>query len=478
MIAVTFLAFLGVFVAIGVYSSRWQQATTVDYLLASRQVNPWLTALSAMATGQSGLLFTGQVGFAYRVGLSSLWLTVGWAIGDYLAWWFVFKRLRQVSEETAVETVPALLGRDRRHPERPQVAVVTVTALVTVLFLGAYAGAQSLAGGKALEAIFGWDAAIGAIAGGVIVAIYCFSGGIRASIWTDAVQGVVMIGSLMLLFGAAVSACGGFGGLRAQLAAIDPELLSLSPSNLEWGFLPFFVGWIAAGFGVVGQPHILVRAMAIDSPQSIALARNIKIVGGLTNSLLAIGIGIAARVLLPALLSAGDSELALPALALELLPSALVGLMLAGLFSATISTADSQILSCSAALTQDLLPARSRSYRTAKLGTLTVTVLSLCVALAGNDSVFALVTFSWSILASGLGPLLLARLFGRFVPTAWALATSLAGIAAAIAWNQLLGLSGALYEVLPGMATGLAVYLGYEFASARRPPATRPLDPD
>lgn len=470
MIAITFVTFLGLFVAVGMYSSRQQQSTTTDYLLASRQVSPWLTALSAMASGQSGLLFTGQIGFAYEVGLSSLWLTVGWAIGDYLAWLLVFKRLRQVSETVAAETVPALLGRGRDRGCQPQPAVIIFAAIVTVIFLGTYAGAQLVAGSKALQATFGWDPAVGAVAGAIVVAIYCFSGGIRASIWTDAVQGVVMSGSLLLLLGTAIVACGGFGAFWQQLAALDPDLLSLSPTNLPWGFLPFFLGWVAAGFGVIGQPHILVRAMAIDSAENVGLARNIKAIGGLTNSLMAIGIGMGARVLLPALLTEGDPELALPSLALELLPAALVGLMLAGVFSATISTADSQILSCSAALTQDLLPAKARSYRLAKLGTLSVTMLTLSVALVGNDSVFTVVTFSWSMLASSLGPLLVVRLFGRPITAVCALSIAIAGIAAALSWNLVFQLSGALYEVLPGMAAGMLVYYGDRLLSHRSQP--------
>ena len=111
-IAVTFIIFLLLFTVVGTYSATRKQNTTTDYLLASRNVNPWLTALSAMATGQSGLLFIGQVGFAYKIGISSLWLTLGWVIGDYLAWWFVFKRLRKLSEETGSDTVSSFLSQN------------------------------------------------------------------------------------------------------------------------------------------------------------------------------------------------------------------------------------------------------------------------------------------------------------------------------------------------------------------------------
>ena len=113
-IAATFIAFLLLFTVVGIYSATRKQNTTSDYLLASRNVNTWLTALSAMASGQSGFLFIGSVGYAYKVGISSVWLAIGWTIGDYIGWWLVFKRLRQISELTASETVSSLLGQETK----------------------------------------------------------------------------------------------------------------------------------------------------------------------------------------------------------------------------------------------------------------------------------------------------------------------------------------------------------------------------
>ncbi len=453
-IALTFIIFLLLFTAVGIYSATRKQNTTTDYLLASRNVNPWLTALSTMSTGQSGLLFIGQVGFAYKIGISSLWLTIGWAIGDYLAWWFVFKRLRKLSEETASDTVSSFLSQNMKGSR----LIAIISALITIAFLGSYAAAQLVAGSKALNVVFGWNYNLGIIIGTVIVVIYCFSGGIRADIWTDALQTTIMIVSLLLLLFVAVVNCGGVGSLWQSLATIDPALINPNARSLPWGFMPFFIGWIVAGFGVVGQPHIMVRAMAIDSAENIAFARNLKTGLGLINSVSATGIGLAARVMLPDLITSGDPELALPYLSLELLPVVLVGLMLAGLFSAIISTADSQILSCSAALTQDIFPNVAGSYKLAKIGTLSATAVILAIALAGGNNVFALVTFSWSALASGLGPLLILRVWQRPVNLTTAIAMMGMGIATALIWNLGLHLSSAIYEVLPGMAAGMGVY--------------------
>ncbi len=452
MIALSFIFFLILFTVVGIYAATKKKDTTADYLLADRKVNAWMVALSALSTGQSGFLFTGQVGYAYTQGLSAIWLAIGWAIGDYLAWTLVFKQLRQVSEASDSETVPAFLAQ--KQPGYRWISVIS--ALITIFFLGTYAAAQLLAGSKALNSLFGWDYAWGIIIGAIIVVVYCFSGGIRASIWTDSVQTIVMIGALLLLFVVTIFAGDGVGNIYANLGQIDANLVALFPINLAWGFLPFFIGWLVAGFGAVGQPHIVVRAMALDSADNMNKARNIRTICGFITAFTAIFIGFAARTILPNL---NDPELALLDLSQELLPGILVGVMLAGLFAATISTADSQILSCSAALTQDLFPGLAKSYKYAKIGTLIVTAIVLIIALANNDSVFGLIIFAWSILASGLGVLLIVRCYEKPVSTPAAIAIMISGIVVSLVWKLGFQLSDAVYEVFPGMAAGFVVYL-------------------
>ena len=449
---ISFAFFLLLFTVVGAFAATKKQSSTTDYLLADRRVNPWLVALSALSTGQSGFLFTAQVGYAYNQGLSAVWLALGWAIGDYIAWALVYKRLRVVSSISNADTVPAFLAQ--KQPGYRGIAVIS--ALITIVFLGTYASAQLLAGSKALTSLFGWENAIGIVIGAIIVLVYCFSGGIRASIWTDAVQTVVMMGALLLLLVATLRAGGGVGELFSNLGQIDPNLTALFPKDLAWGFVPFFLGWLVAGFGTVGQPHILVRAMALDSADNMGKARDIKAICSVFTAFAAIAIGLFARVLLPSLT---DPELALLDLSQQLLPGLLVGVMLAGLFAATISTADSQILSCSAALTQDLFPNLANSYKFAKVGTLIVTAFVLAIALINNDSVFGLITFAWSILASGFGVLLILRCWEQPISTGWAIAIMVSGVAAAMYWKLGLGLSGAMYEVFPGMLVGFLVYL-------------------
>ena len=452
-IAFSFVLFLCLFIGVGVYSSSRQQNTTADYLLASRQVNPWLTGLSAFATAHSGGMFISTIGWTYSVGISSVWLLVGWFLGDYLAWFFVHKPLRVISEKTNSETIGAFLAQKKGYS-----AVAAVSALITIAFLGAYAAAQLLAGSKALHVIFGWNYSWGIILGALIVLVYCFSGGIRASIWTDALQSILMMVAMMLLLVIALNACGGIAGLWQQLGEIDPVLIQPIPQDLQYGFGLFLLSWLVAGLGVVGQPHIMIRAMVINDAAKIGISRNIYAVSYIVFSTAAVLVGLSARVLLPNLTAGGDPELALPQMAIVLLPAILVGVILAGIFSAVVSTADSQILACSAALTQDLFPAMGRNYKLVKVGTSIVTAIILAIALGSNKNMFALGVFAWSALASGLAPLLILRIWQRPVSAWLGVSMMLAGLITAAVWNGVLNFSGSIYEVLPGMLAGFLVY--------------------
>ena len=458
-ITISFIAFLLLFTGVGVYSASRKKNTTADYLLASRDVNPWMTGLSAFATAHGGAMFISTIGWTYQVGISSSWLLLGWFLGDYFAWFFVHKPLRVVSEETNSETIGMFLsGGESTEGDRKGRPIAIVSALITIAFLGSYAAAQLLAGSKALHVIFGWDYSFGIILGTAIVFAYCFSGGIRASIWTDALQSTVMVFAMGSMLVVTLIACGGFGGLWEQLAAIDPALVDPIPQDLKHGMALFLLSWLAAGVGAVGQPHIMVRAMVVDQAENMGATRNIYAVSYVLFSVATVLVGLTARVLMPGLIESGDPELALPQIAQTMMPAVMVGMILAGIFSAVVSTVDSQILSCSAALTQDLIPKMSHSYKLAKVGTIVVTTIILVIALASNENVFALVLFSWSALASSLGPLLMLRAWRAPMTSAVGVAMMIAGISAAAVWSFVWQLSSSIYEVLPGMVAGFAVY--------------------
>jgi sodium/proline symporter len=456
-VAVSFLCSLLIFILIGVWSMRQRRTTTDDYLLASRSIGPWVTALSAVATNNSGFMFIGLIGTTYTMGISAIWIMAGFILGDYLMWFWVHRRLRERSEEQRARTIASFVARGVSDGGN---ATKLLAAIITLLFLGTYAAAQLNAGGKALHVLFGWPLSLGAVVGATIVLIYCFSGGIRASMWTDVAQSVLMIGAIWLLQIVVLEQVGGWHGLWTRLREIDPQLLKLTPPNLRFGFLLFVLGWMGAGVGVVGQPHIMVRAMAVRSGQDLHLARHIYLVWYLAFTFACYGVALGCRVLLPDV-GSFDAELALPTLALEFLPPVLVGVVLAGLFSATMSTADSQLLSCSAALTQDIFPQWQNSYARAKAGTAIITLLVLGIAMVAHSSVFTLVTMSWSALGAGLGPLLVVRAMHWPVTGRAAIAMMSAGVGTVFVWRYALGWSDHIFDVLPGMLAGYLVYLAF-----------------
>ncbi len=192
--SISFFVFLLFFLGIGVLAATRKKDTTEDYLLAGRDINPWMTALSAVATDNSGFMFLGLTGMAYFSGVSAIWLMVGWISGEYVAWRFVHQRFRADSEARGVTTISGFLGHGLKYSR----VIGIVAGLITLLFLGLYAAAQLKAGSKALES-FEISSNVGAVMGAIIVVIYCFAGGIRASIWTDVAQSVVMLGSILLL---------------------------------------------------------------------------------------------------------------------------------------------------------------------------------------------------------------------------------------------------------------------------------------
>lgn len=469
MIVAVFVACLLVFVGIGAASALRARASAEDYLVAGRSVSPWLTALSSAATNNSGFMFVGLIGFTYRGGLHTVWMAICWILGDLLVWLFVHRRVREVSGEIGAVSVPELLAWRDGGPDR---VIAALAGLITFVFLGGYAGAQFEAGAAALHSLFGWDPALGALLGAAIVVIYCVSGGLRASIWTDAAQSVVMLGSMVLLLAASVAVVGGPAALHAELVAIDPALVRWFPEDPSLGFAPYLLGFVAGGFGAVGQPHILVRSMAITSAAAIARARLTYFAWFVPFYAAAVALALYARVIAPELAVPPEaldpeaarlavvhaSERALPELALRLLPDALVGLLLAALFSATMSTADSQLLSCSAAVTQDIAPRFRRSYLAGKVATVSVAALALGVALWATEGVFALVLSAWSLLGAALGPLLLVRLYAAEPPSrARALGMMISGPLAVFAWRAT-PWAADVFDLLPGLLAPMLVW--------------------
>lgn len=458
MVLFSFLFFLVAFVVIGVLSMRKRRETTEDYLLASQSVKPWLVALSAFATANSGYMFVGLIGFAYMAGLQAIWLMVGLVFGDFLMSFFVHKRLRVQTEKQHALSFAGILSTWHGTNFK---WVRIIGGLITLAFVGAYAAAQLNAGSKAMHVVFGWDYSMGAIIGSVIVLLYCFAGGIRASIWTDAAQSFVMIAAMALMLFIGISEIGGLSAFIGNLHNVSPNYMDWFPANhpLLGASAPIFfvVGWIFGGIGIIGQPHVMIRFMTLNKPSEMLKARGYYYGWYVTFYSMAIFTALAARLLVPET-SGFDTELALPTLAGQLLPEILVGLVLAGLFAATMSTADSQILACTAAVTNDLAPGKLNGYLATKLATVFVTAVALTIALSGNKSVFSLVLVAWSALASVFAPLLIVYALKQRVPEKLAIAMMLGGPTVMLLWRYF-ELKGIIYECAPGILAGLLIFV-------------------
>ncbi len=463
MLLTSFCFFLATFIVIGALAIFHHKKNSIDYLIASHSIKPWLAALSAVATTNSGYMFVGQIGFTYLYGLHSIWLMIGFVFGDFISSFFVHRKLRTNSEKHGAKSFASALGSwygvDYKY-------LRMIAGITTILFLGVYATAQLNAGSKALHVIFGWDYAAGAIIGAVIVLIYCFAGGIRASIWTDAAQSIVMFIAMFLMLYVAIDQIGGISSTLDGLNRVSPDYMNLfPPANDSLLALPFgaaislflfVLGWFFGGIGVVGQPHIMVRFMTMDNPSHMKQAR-IYYYGFYTAFYaLTIMVALCARLLLPET-EGFDAELALPTLAGELLPDVLVGLILAGLFAATMSTADSQILCCSAAITNDIIPNKLSSYTANKIATLSVTLIALAIALVGPSSVFSLVLIAWSALASCFAPILIVMALKQNVPERLAIAMVLGGLSAMLVW-RFTGLNSIVYEAAIGILAGFTIF--------------------
>ena len=431
--------------------------TSLDYLLANQEIKPWLAAISAIATSNSGYMFIGQIGFTYVYGLQSVWLMFGLIFGDFISSLFVHKNLRKKTQELKVVSFANLVSKWHGANYK---YVQLFGGFIILIFLSTYAAAQLNAGSKSMHILFGLDYRLGAIIGGIIVLLYCFSGGIRASIWTDAAQSLVMVIAMFLMVFFGIKELGGFSNFINELHKISPDYMKWFPSTKFSEFLlapyMFIIGWFFSGVGVIGQPHVMVRFMTIDNTKNIPKTRIYYYTWYTLFYSLSILAAFVARLLIPETNNI-DPELALPTLALNLLPEFFVGVVLAGIFAATMSTADSQIISCTASITNDLSFNKKNNYLTNKIVTLFVTVFVVTIAINDNKSVFNLVLMSWSTLACCFSPLLIINSLKQKISEVLSLMMMVIPLITLLVWRYF-GLNNFIYEVAPGIMSGILTF--------------------
>ena len=462
-ILISFLFFLGLFAGVGLASMRVKKDTTDDYLVAGRGMHPALAALSAVSTWNSGYMFIGAVGFTYMMGYNIIWMAVASTLGQLIAWAWLYKFIHEEGQERNVRSLSSLVAEKAGAPE------AKLAAILSVLFLSIYAAAQLTSGGKALFVMLGWDELIGILIGFVLVVAYCYAGGIRASIWTDAIQSCVMIVGSLILCWIALGEVGGFSGLDAGLYSQDPALTNIMPPNLMFGFSMWVLAFFFGGLAVAGQPQVVSRIMTLDTDNDRKQAMVWFFVWQTPFIILITFIGLASRVLFSS--NDFDPELGLPMLAMETMPAIGIGMILASIFAATMSTADSQVLACTAAITDDIKPEWREDHKTTKKVTLVVAAFATAISVGGlyipgGDSVFKLVVLAVYGLGSIFVPLLIIRWMGYKPDSTHSITMMVSAFSAVIVWSILPAImdwksvSGAdgIFPSIPGMGAAFAAH--------------------
>ena len=461
------------FAGVGLASIRVKKDTTDDYLVAGRGMHPALAALSAVSTWNSGYMFIGAIGFTYLMGYNVIWLAIASTLGQLVAWMWLYKYIQEEGHKRNVRSLSSLVGDKAGSPE------AKLAAVLSVLFLSIYAAAQLTSGGKALLVMMGWSELVGILIGFVLVVAYCYAGGIRASIWTDAIQSCVMIIGSMILCWIALGEVGGFSGLNSGLESQDTALTNIMPPDLMFGFSLWVFAFLLGGLAVAGQPQVVSRVMTLGSEKDRKQAMIWFFVWQTPFIILMTFVGLASRVLFPKA-DSFDPELGLPMLAMDTMPAIGIGMILASIFAATMSTADSQVLACTAAITDDIKPEWREDHKTTKKVTLFVAAFATAISIGGlyvpgGDSVFKLVVLAVYGLGSIFVPLLIIRWMGYKPDSTHSIVMMSSAFIAVIAWSILptiLGwksVSGAdgLFPSVPGMGAAFAAHF---IMSAMRTP--------
>ncbi len=431
-----------------------KEDTTDDYLVAGRGMNPALAALSAVSTWNSGYMFIGFIGFTYTMGYSIIWIGLGSMIGQIVAWIWLYKFIQQSANERGVRSLSSLVSNVTGSPE------AKLAAVLSVLFLAVYAAAQLTSGGKALYVMLGWSEVIGILIGFVLVVAYCYAGGIRASIWTDAAQSSVMIIGSSLLCYVAMQEVGGISGLHEGLESQNANLTSIVPADLNFGVSLWIFAFFLGGLSVAGQPQVVTRVMTLATDQDRKTAMLWFFAWQTPFLLIMVIIGLASRVVFTG--TDFDPELGLPMLAMETLGPFWVGLILASIFAATMSTADSQVLACTAAFTDDVMPQISQDHKKTKVVTLVIAAFATAISIfglyvPGGDSVFALVVLAVYGLGSIFVPILIIRWAGYEPDTNHTMAMMLAALFTVILWS-ISGFGEDIFPSVPGMGAAFITH--------------------
>jgi len=452
------LAYFAVMMGIGYYAYVRSTSDVSEYMLGGRQLHPAVGALSAGASDMSGWMLMGLPGAIFLAGFSAVWIAVGLVVGAYLNYRLVAPRLR-VYTEVADDAITIPDYFEKRFHDRSRMLRV-VSSVVIVIFFTLYTSSGVVAGGKLFEASFGLSYGLGLILTAGVVVAYTLFGGFLAVSLTDFVQGCIMFVALIMV---PLVTLGDLGGVSATAAQIQ----SLDPGHLRWFEGVTIVALISSlswGLGYFGQPHIIVRFMAIRSLADVRTARQIGMSWMLVTVLGAVGTGIAGYAYVTARGGdLGDPETVFIYLSQVLFHPLIGGFLLAAILAAIMSTISSQLLVASSSLTEDFYKTFVRRGASqgelvliGRLSVLAVALVALFLARDRSASILSLVSNAWAGFGSAFGPIILLSLFWKRLTRTGALAGMLTGAATVLFWIYgpvTVGgepLTSVIYEIVPG----------------------------
>lgn len=456
MIGFIFILYLIFLIIVGIWTFKLNK-TQEDYLLAGRKLGPWVTAFSERASGESAWLLLALPGAAIAVGLGEVWTVIGITIGIIVSWFLIAEKLRIETEKYQALTIPEYLHR--RFEDNSNI-IRLFSALIIAFFFAFYVSAQFHASGKVLKTLFDFDAVTGITIGAAVIVSYTLMGGFFAVAWTDLLQGILMIGTLIIL------PIAGFFELQSSQISLAESLSQAGPTHSSFtmgkeGFagLAVVLGGLSWGLGYLGQPHLLIRYMAIQKPSDIKRARTIAILWALPGITGAFLIGlIALNHFGPDYFTHVDVEQAMPLLAQELLPAIVAGLFISGAVAAMMSTADSQLLVSTSAITEDFIHQfLGKEISNKKLVTLSrITIVFLgffayviaIISETQGRNIFGVVSYAWSGLGSAFGPALVLTLWWQKTTRNGIIAGLLTGFFTTIVWANINVLHSAVSERL------------------------------
>lgn len=454
---VAFIAYLLLVVGIGIYAMRFSSAGVSEFFIGGRKMNRFVVALSAVVSGRSAWLLLGVTGMAYKMGASALWACVGYITVELFLFLFYAKRLRKFSEKHDCITVPDFFA-SRFGDANGRLRLLL--SIIIILFMISYVSAQFVGGGKAFAAGFQIEQTTGIYITAAIVLLYTVLGGFLAVSLTDMFQAFFMIVALVMLPAIAIADLGGWNIVVSQLNTIDITLID--PFNLAVGV---GIGFWGIGLGSPGNPHIIARYMSIDDPEQLKYSA---IVGTIWNVVMAAGallIGLVGRAYFPDvnMLPGADTENLYPVLAQQHLHPVLLGVVIASIFAAIMSTADSQLLVAASGIVRDIFQKILKKNEEiddrilviySRITVFILVVFALLVGLIASELVFWLVLFAWAGLGASLGPTSILALYWKKTTRTGIFAGLITGTLTTIIWYYIPFLKSMMYELVPAFILG------------------------